>query len=98
MQGHHPNSYLDPLTGQIIVGVAGQTIKDKVKLLYYPGCRGCGSVPIGPSNDPNAQGILTVNYVGGTGCDGAGYDETLPCTPVIPYYAAGTPWIRRQAF
>ncbi|KAL2038471.1 hypothetical protein N7G274_008810 [Stereocaulon virgatum] len=91
MQGHHPNSYLDPLTGQIIVGVAGQTIKNRLRLLYSHGCGGCGSVPIGPNNDPNAQGILTVNYVGGAGCDGAGHDGTLPCTPVIPYYAAGNP-------
>ncbi|KAK3169359.1 hypothetical protein OEA41_008742 [Lepraria neglecta] len=79
MQGDHPNSYLNPITGKIVVGVDGQTIKEKVNDLYSHGCRGCGSVPIGPNNDPNSQGILTVNYVATPGCDGPNYDA-LPGT------------------
>lgn len=91
MQGDHPNSYLNPITGKIVVGVDGQTIKEKVNDLYSHGCRGCGSVPIGPQNDPNSQGILTVNYVATPGCDGSNYDGKLTCFPTIPYDAAGNP-------
>ncbi|KAI1843990.1 hypothetical protein JX265_005828 [Neoarthrinium moseri] len=45
--------------GQISAARAGDLLQD----LVNHGCGKCGSVPIGPNNDPNADGILTVNWV-----------------------------------
>ena len=33
-------------------------------------CHVCGSAPLSGDNNPNSQGILTVNYVGGVVCKG----------------------------
>lgn len=52
--------------------VKGGKIFELVNHLLEHGCKGCGSVPIDfpASNDPG-NGILTMNYVGGTrGCHG----------------------------
>uniref|UniRef100_A0A914Z4A0 Killer toxin Kp4 domain-containing protein n=1 Tax=Panagrolaimus superbus TaxID=310955 RepID=A0A914Z4A0_9BILA len=48
--------------------VKGGRIFDLLNHLIDHGCKGCGSVPIDfpESNDPG-NGILTMNYVGGTG-------------------------------
>lgn len=51
-------------------GVSGATIKRKLQELSEHGCTTCGSVPLSGDNDPDSQGILTVNYVGGTVCKG----------------------------
>ena len=51
-------------------GVLGALIKRKLQELSEHGCRVCGSVPLSGDNDPNSQGILTVNYIGGVVCKG----------------------------
>lgn len=52
--------------------VKGGQIFDLLNALIDHGCKGCGSVPVDweNSNDPSVNGILTVNYVGATGCEG----------------------------
>ena len=48
-------------------GIEGRRIKYLLDALAGHGCKGCGSVPVAwPSNDPDREGILTVNYVGNT--------------------------------
>lgn len=54
----------------VSIGVTGIRIKQKLQQLSLHGCRICGSVPLGNSNDPNEAGILTVNYVSGSACPG----------------------------
>uniref|UniRef100_A0A914Q8D3 Killer toxin Kp4 domain-containing protein n=1 Tax=Panagrolaimus davidi TaxID=227884 RepID=A0A914Q8D3_9BILA len=52
--------------------VKGGKIFELLNHLLEHGCKGCGSVPVDfpGSNDPG-NGILTMNYVGGTrGCEG----------------------------
>lgn len=53
-----------------LVGIPGYVIKNKVADLVAHGCRVCGSVPIGPDNDPSTLGILTSNYVRDKSCQG----------------------------
>ncbi|KAL9629755.1 MAG: hypothetical protein Q9164_006739 [Protoblastenia rupestris] len=48
---------------ELIPGVNGRIVKDRLPYLYYHGCRGCGSVPLGGFDDPQELGILTINYV-----------------------------------
>ncbi|KAH6658517.1 killer toxin Kp4/SMK [Truncatella angustata] len=45
--------------GTITAARAGDLLQD----LVNHGCGKCGSIPIGPNNDPDANGILTVNWV-----------------------------------
>lgn len=51
-------------------GVTGVQIKRKLQQLSLHGCRICGSVPLGNSNDPDERGILTVNFINGFACPG----------------------------
>lgn len=51
-------------------GTYGVVIKRKLRELSQHGCQVCGSVPLGGGNDPNVEGILTVNYVSGVVCRG----------------------------
>uniref|UniRef100_A0A914PHG1 Killer toxin Kp4 domain-containing protein n=1 Tax=Panagrolaimus davidi TaxID=227884 RepID=A0A914PHG1_9BILA len=52
--------------------VKGGQIFDLINALIDHGCKGCGSIPVDweNSNDPSVNGILTMNYVGATGCEG----------------------------
>ncbi|KAM0801873.1 hypothetical protein BDR22DRAFT_887933 [Usnea florida] len=51
-------------------GIQGALIKRTLMNLADHGCHVCGSAPLSGDNDPNSQGILTVNYVGGVVCKG----------------------------
>ena len=51
-------------------GVTGALVKRKLGELGEHGCRVCGSVPLGGYNDPQRQGILTVNYISKLACKG----------------------------
>ena len=51
-------------------GVTGALVKSKLGELRNHGCRVCGSVPLGGDNDPQRQGILTVNYISKWACKG----------------------------
>lgn len=51
-------------------GVDGATIGKRISDLNYHGCEFCGSVPLSGDNNPDAMGILTVNYVYHKGCNG----------------------------
>ena len=51
-------------------GVTGALVKKKLGELRHHGCRVCGSVPLGGDNDPQRQGILTVNYISKLACKG----------------------------
>lgn len=51
-------------------GLTGAFIKGKLRELRVHGCLVCGSVPLGGNNDPNTQGILSVNYVRSGVCRG----------------------------
>ena len=51
-------------------GIDGALIKRTLMNLRGHGCHVCGSAPLSGDNDPNSQGILTVNYVGGAVCKG----------------------------
>lgn len=51
-------------------GVTGDLIKRRLQDLVDHGCHVCGSVPLSGDNDPDREGILTVNYVSGLSCNG----------------------------
>jgi len=51
-------------------GIPGWLIKRKIAELAAHGCKMCGSVPLGPLNNPAMLGILTSNYVTDKGCQG----------------------------
>lgn len=51
-------------------GVNGALLKRKLQELQQHGCLVCGSVPLSGDNDPDREGILTVNYIGGVACKG----------------------------
>ncbi|KAL9135413.1 MAG: hypothetical protein Q9175_003402 [Cornicularia normoerica] len=46
-------------------GLNGALIKQRLQELSDHGCLVCGSVPLSGDNDPDRQGMLTVNYIGG---------------------------------
>lgn len=54
-------------------GVDGTMIQLKMQQMIEHHCLGCGSVPFSPDNDPNTLGILTVNYVRQSECEGLCY-------------------------
>ena len=54
-------------------GVAGAEIELKMQQMIEHGCLGCGSVPFSSDNDPRILGILTVNYVRKSECEGLCY-------------------------
>ena len=54
-------------------GVDGAEIQLKMQQMIEHNCLGCGSVPISDDNDPNVAGILTVNYVRLSECEGLCY-------------------------
>ena len=51
-------------------GVTGALVKRRLGELRDHGCRVCGSVPLAGDNDPQHQGILTVNYISKLVCKG----------------------------
>ncbi|KAM0799777.1 hypothetical protein BDR22DRAFT_890063 [Usnea florida] len=54
-------------------GFDGATVQLKMQQMIEHHCLGCGSVPFSPDNDPNTLGILTVNYVSKSECEGLCY-------------------------
>ena len=54
-------------------GEDGAVIQLKMQQMIEHHCLGCGSVPFSPDNDPNTLGILTVNYVRQSECEGLCY-------------------------
>lgn len=54
-------------------GVDGAEIQLKMQQMIEHQCLGCGSVPFSANNDPNTLGILTVNYVRQSECEGLCY-------------------------
>ena len=54
-------------------GVDGAVIQLKLQQLIEHHCLGCGSVPFSDDNDPHLLGILTVNYVRQSECEGLCY-------------------------
>lgn len=52
------------------VSVTGSTLIARAGDLNSHGCWYCGSVPLSGNNNPNDAGVLEVNYVGGTVCNG----------------------------
>ena len=54
-------------------GLDGAEIQLKMQQMIEHHCMGCGSVPISPDNDPQKLGILTVNYVRQSECEGLCY-------------------------
>ena len=54
-------------------GFDGAAIQLKMQQMIEHHCLGCGSVPFSPDNDPNTLGILTVNYVSESECEGLCY-------------------------
>lgn len=61
-------------------GVDGALIQRKMQQMIEHHCLGCGSVPFNDNNDPNTSGILTVNYVSQSECEGLCY-YVPPGTP-----------------
>lgn len=61
-------------------GVDGALIQLKMQQMVEHHCLGCGSVPFSEDNDPNISGILTVNYVRQSECEGLCY-YVPPGTP-----------------
>ena len=61
-------------------GFDGAVIQLKMQQMIEHHCLGCGSVPFSPDNDPNTLGILTVNYVRQSECEGLCY-YVPPGTP-----------------
>ena len=59
-------------------GVNGSVLKSAISYLAAHGCHTCGSVPIGPNNDPSIAGWLTVNYVRYPSCLGLCIKGYLP--------------------
>ena len=56
--------------------------------LYAHGCGACGSVPIADDNNPDEEGILTINYVGSNdGCAG-----NRICDPTIKANSTNNPF------
>jgi len=51
-------------------GINGMVIKQKLTELRAHGCTICGSVPLSGNNDPDTEGILTVNHVARHVCVG----------------------------
>jgi len=51
-------------------GTNGTLIKQKLSELRAHGCTLCGSVPLSGDNDPDTEGILTVNYIASKVCTG----------------------------
>lgn len=71
-QGNMMHEVINPVTGDIYRGIDGSLIKRKSIELLLHGCRACGSVPISDDNNPDEEGILTVNYVTDPGtCTGS---------------------------
>lgn len=54
-------------------GVDGALILLKMQQMIEHHCLGCGSVPFSGDNDPNTLGVLTVNYVRQSECEGLCY-------------------------
>ncbi|KAF6217754.1 hypothetical protein HO133_006581 [Letharia lupina] len=54
-------------------GVDGALIQLKMQQMIEHHCLGCGSVPFSDDNDPRTLGILTVNYVRQSECEGLCY-------------------------
>ena len=54
-------------------GEDGAEIQLKMQQMIEHHCLGCGSVPFSEDNDPNTLGILTVNYVRQSECEGLCY-------------------------
>ena len=54
-------------------GVDGALILLKMQQMIEHHCLGCGSVPFSDDNDPNTLGVLTVNYVRQSECEGLCY-------------------------
>ena len=54
-------------------GNDGAEIQLKMQQMIEHGCLGCGSVPFSADNDPEKLGILTVNYVKESECEGLCY-------------------------
>ena len=54
-------------------GADGAEIQLKMQQMIEHHCMGCGSVPFSPDNDPQKLGILTVNYVRQSECEGLCY-------------------------
>lgn len=54
-------------------GVDGAELLLKMQQMIEHHCLGCGSVPFSSDNDPNILGILTVNYVSQSECEGLCY-------------------------
>ena len=54
-------------------GFDGAEIQLKMQQMIEHHCLGCGSVPFSDDNDPNILGILTVNYVSESECEGLCY-------------------------
>ena len=61
-------------------GEDGAVIQLKMQQMIEHHCLGCGSVPFSPDNDPEKSGILTVNYVRESECEGLCY-YVPPGTP-----------------
>ena len=61
-------------------GEDGAVIQLKMQQMIEHNCLGCGSVPFSSDNDPNTAGILTVNYVHESECEGLCY-YVPPGTP-----------------
>jgi len=51
-------------------GTNGTLIKQKLTELHAHGCTLCGSVPLSGDNDPDTEGMLTVNYIASRVCSG----------------------------
>jgi len=51
-------------------GINGTLIKQKLTELHAHGCTLCGSVPLSGDNDPDTEGMLTVNYIASRVCSG----------------------------
>lgn len=72
-------------------GISGALIKLKITELAAHGCKTCGSVPVGPYNDPEPFGVLTVNYVRDKSCQGLcspGNTTAAVVDPPVPASAA----------
>lgn len=54
-------------------GVDGTLIQLKMQQMIEHHCLGCGSVPFSDDNDPRTLGVLTVNYVRLSECEGLCY-------------------------
>lgn len=54
-------------------GVDGALIQLKMQQMIEHHCLGCGSVPFSDDNDPQTLGVLTVNYVSQSECEGLCY-------------------------